>query len=191
MAQGGSFPGTRIRGAANMAAIISLMTFVEEMDSFSDGGPTYLNRQTGEFLSLTMDELQMAEALDDDGDDDHDDEIEEEGSEDESPSDSMLESDAERQIRIRNVLLSDDWLQLPSQYEIHEYEIIRAFCEAVTDRMLRADLLDAIHGSGAFSRFKGMLGRRNMLDKWYAYRQQAFCEIARDWLESHEISFTD
>lgn len=163
-----------------MVAVVSVTKFVQEMDAFGEEVKTYLNRETGEFLSVTNDELRLAESLDD-----------EDGDEDESLACSTLDCDEEMLAKIRELKSSDDWVSLPSQYEINEYEIMRSFCESVTDNLLRADLLDAIHGSGAFSRFKGMMGRRNLLDKWYAYREQAFRAIARDWLESHEVLIAD
>jgi hypothetical protein len=53
----------------------------------------------------------------------------------------------------------------------------------------RDELLDAIHGAGAFRSFRSTIRRLGIEDEWFAFRQSAFEEIAKDWLEAHDISY--
>jgi len=86
-------------------------------------------------------------------------------------------------------LKSEDYIALPTKFDIHEYEIMKRFCLSIEDDMLRDDLLDAIQGSGAFRRFKNMIYRRGIQDAWYSYRRAALEEIAIEWLTEHGIAY--
>jgi hypothetical protein len=138
------------------------------MDFCSEENPVYLNRKTGQFAALTGDAIQAAE-------------------EDEEP-DSEWEQDIA--AKASEVLNSEDWLALPSQFEIHEWRIMEDFCYTVEDKTLREDLLDAIRGSGAFGRFKSMAQRHGVIDAWYSFRGAAFERIAVEWLEANEVPYT-
>jgi hypothetical protein len=57
----------------------------------------------------------------------------------------------------------------------------------VQSNKIREELLDAIHGAGAFRNFKATLRRRRIEDAWFAFRAQALREIAIDWCAENEI----
>ena len=154
-----------------MSAVISLKEFIGEMETLGEEMMVFLNRQTGEFVAVT-DELQGLV------------EQEDEGEEIDAP-----EWEMELLPKVREVMDSDDWLMLPSKFDIHEYAIMEDFCRSVADEMLRADLLDAIRGSGAFGRFKSIAQRHGLIDDWYRFRDQAFEQIAIDWLKANEIPY--
>ena len=82
-------------------------------------------------------------------------------------------------------------ITLPDAYEIHEYAIMERFCCAVQDEALRNELLDLIRGSGAFRRFKNFIDHKGIDKDWYAYRESALVETAREFLEEHKIPFID
>ena len=63
------------------------------------------------------------------------------------------------------------------------------FCRTTEDSSARDELLDAIHGSGAFRMFRRTVERLGLLDRWHSFRELAFESIARDWLESHGIPY--
>jgi len=92
---------------------------------------------------------------------------------------------------IRAALHSDEYVQLPDDYEIHEYTIIKDFCYEIQDEALRNELLELIRGKGAFRRFKGLIYSRDMEQQWYKFRATAFARIAKDFLEAHKIPFVD
>jgi hypothetical protein len=73
---------------------------------------------------------------------------------------------------------------LPDAFDIHEWAILRDFCAGVDDLDLRRRLLRAVHGRGAFRATKDVLHEHGLEDAWYAARERALEEIARDWLAS-------
>jgi hypothetical protein len=81
---------------------------------------------------------------------------------------------------------SQRYVQLPSQQDVHEWDIMRRFCDTVGDDLAER-LLRAIRGRGAFRRFKDELDRRGLLDRWFAFRRDALREIAIEWCSENDI----
>jgi hypothetical protein len=153
-----------------MPAIISLRTFVDEMDAMSDESQVYLNRHTGEFLHANEEMLTAAEGSDD------------------GKSPEWMRADLPT---VREAIESEDWLELPSRFDIDEYRIMRDFCGTLEDKTLAADLYETIGGKGTFGRFKGMLDRHGLLKDWFEFRQIALTAIAMSWLEVNGFKYTD
>lgn len=99
----------------------------------------------------------------------------------------MDEGDREK---LPDVEGSPDWIQLPTKFDIHEWEIMRDFCMTVEDGEKRDDLLDAIHGSGAFRMFRATAGRLGILDDWYRFRDETIERMAINWLEEAGINYS-
>jgi len=93
--------------------------------------------------------------------------------------------------RVRRITRSAHVLRLPDASDIHEWSIMEKFCVTVTDVRAREELLESIHGKGAFQRFREGLERFDIRDEWFAYRQTTLEQIARDWLDSHSIPYRD
>lgn len=91
--------------------------------------------------------------------------------------------------KVQEVLESEDYLALPSQWEINEYRIVERFCHAVAAEDHQEELLRAIRGRGAFRYFKDMLSRLGLWQVWQQYRDEALAEIAVGWLEEHGIPY--
>jgi len=89
----------------------------------------------------------------------------------------------------KDILESDDWIRLPSQFDVHEWEIMKRFCDTIEDETLREELLNAIHGSGAFRMFKDVLYRHGIEENWFSFKEEAFKEIAIQWCEENEIEY--
>jgi hypothetical protein len=53
----------------------------------------------------------------------------------------------------------------------------------------RDELLDAIHGAGAFRNFRSTARRLRIEEEWFSVRHSAFEGIALRWLQAHGISF--
>ena len=152
-----------------MSLSISLKAVVDELDVLSDDLFAYLNPQTGELITLSTEEISIVEA-------------------DES-LDAYPEWQQELIAKARTVLTSEEFLRLPTRYEIHEYAIMERFCEAVEEVELRGRLLDQIRGAGAFRRFKETIRRASLEEEWYQFRTAALEAIAIDWLEAHNIAY--
>ena len=127
-----------------MTLPVSLQAVIDEMDTFGDNFHPYINRQTGELVTLSSDDLCIVE----DGFD---------------PAD-YPEWQQEILQKTVEVLDSEAYAPLPGKFAIHEYAIMQRFCFAVEDFGLRRELQHQIHGAGAFRRFKDTLNRHNMLD---------------------------
>jgi hypothetical protein len=157
-----------------MAPIVSLQAVVDEMDVLSDETYAYLNTQTGELVTIRREEIAIVEDSDD--------------LEDAIAAYPAWQHDLIR--KTKEVLDSEDYLPLPSTFDIHEYAIIERFCYAIEDEEFSQDLLDQIRGRGAFRRFKDAIHRHGIADDWYHFRQAALEEIAMAWLEAQSIPYT-
>ena len=149
--------------------VVSLRDVVEEMVP-SEEWTAYLNRRTGELVTVTDEDQRLVE-------------------EDADPSD-LPDWQQESLSRARVALESEDFLALPDKVEIHEYSIMERFCLGVEDPEVRDALLRAIRGRGAFRWFKHVTHERGMAEAWYAFRQRALEEIAVEWLETNGVAYS-
>jgi hypothetical protein len=161
-----------------MKAIVSIKDVVNEMDGLSDEHSAFLNQYTGELVTLSMDELSIAE------------EDELSIAEENDNIDEYPEWQQEMIIKAKEVISSDDYLPLPNKFDINEYHIMEEFCRSVGNDKIRGILLDKIRGRGAFRRFKDAINMNGIEDEWYRFRQEELEKIAIDWLEVNEISYT-
>lgn len=156
---------------------VSLRAVVAEMDVLNEEWTAYVNRLTGELITVTDEDARAAE-------DEVDEEIDEEFDDDEFP-----DGETDELAKVREVLASEDFLALPSKFDIDEYGIMERFCEQVEDPGLRDELLRAIRGSGAFRRFKSLAQLRGAIDAWYTFRNGALEDIAAEWLDANGIPY--
>ena len=155
-----------------MSVSIKLKKLIDEMQCQMDEFTTYFNKKTGEFISVSDEEFRAAE----EGEDNENNfELEEEG------------------VKIAVDILenSDDYIELPSQYEIHEYTMIERFCLAVENDKDRNVLMIAIKGSGAFRRFEAMIQELGIEDDWFKFKDNEYQEIAIEWCNDNGIKFED
>lgn len=144
---------------------------MDGMDSQSDEMSSYLSKKTGKIVMISEHEFSTAE------------------------SEESLEdlSDWEREAveTARAILESNEYIALPSKWDIHEYRLMERFCLSREDEQISEMLYRAIKGRGAFGRFKSATHRFNITDEWYQYREDAFKRIAINWCEENEIEFVD
>jgi hypothetical protein len=158
------------REEADVSIVVLLQDVVDAMDEQSDELHAYLNKVTGELITVTTEALSAVE----------------EGEDwDEEPQwQQDVLADA------KQVFASDDFLPLPSEFDIHEYTIMEDFCDSIEKPRLRDEMLSRIRGSGAFRRFKDGIHFHGIQEDWYRFRQQALEAIAIEWLEDNGIAFT-
>jgi Uncharacterised protein family (UPF0158) len=152
-----------------MAVIVSLRDVVEQMDQWSDEATAYINRRTGELITLTHEELALAE--------------------DPEEAEDAPQWQKDLLPKAQEVLASEDFIPLPSKFEIHEWSIMERFTQSLTDATASDELDAAIHGRGAFRRFKDAVHRLGIADEWYRFREAALEEIAIEFLEEHGIAY--
>lgn len=75
------------------------------------------------------------------------------------------------------------YLFIPNEGSREAWEDMRDFAVDVEDEAVRDQLLDAIDGRGAFSRFKRILdGHDHLGARWFSYSAECRVGRARDWL---------
>ena len=89
----------------------------------------------------------------------------------------------------RRIVLTDRFLGLPTKAHIHDWEIMRDFSSSMPSEEIRQDLLDAIHGAGAFRHFQTRIRRHSVLEAWNAFHNEALSRIAIDWCKAHHIAW--
>jgi len=157
-----------------VSAIVQIRAVMEGID-LPEEMEAFLDPKTGEIQVMTDEDRW---ALEEGGDADED------GLE-------MPAWQRESIAKLREVLDSGRALALPAKFDFHEWEVMRQFAASVEDDEERMELLDAIHGSGAFRNFKAGIARLGVRERWFEYRDEALREMAREWLEENGIEYAE
>ncbi|MCG2591059.1 UPF0158 family protein [Rhodohalobacter sulfatireducens] len=157
-----------------MSLPVSLQSVINEMDMQNDMVQGYINRKTGELTVFTEEDEYALRRLDDG-----------------EPIEELPAWQQEIIPKLREIMESDDFIELPSQFEIHEYSIMEDFIYSLDEGPMKDDLLNAIRGRGAFRMFKDKIFDYNIRDDWFNYKNKALKKIAIDFLELNEIPFED
>lgn len=151
-----------------MSKVISLREIVSALEAASGECTSYLDPETGEIIVVTEEERALVE----------------DACWDETPA------QREMMPKIRAALEGDRWLELPDRFDIHEWSIMERFSRAQNIERIRSELLNAIHGAGAFRTFRSAIRRLGLEQSWYQFRDEALADIARGWLEEHKLQYT-
>jgi len=89
-----------------MAAPVSIKEVVDALDGAMDEMSSYVNRETGQVITVSHEDLHLAE---------------------EDPVPDMPDWQRDAVAEARSVLESDDWLELPKKVDIHEWQIMDNF----------------------------------------------------------------
>jgi hypothetical protein len=154
-----------------MALPVKLRAVVDQIEMAGDEMTAYINRKTGDLITLTDEDLSYAEEGDN----------------------SRLIPDWQRETvdQVKQVLADDEYIALPDSFEIHEYQIMEHFCYTIEDERVQNILLQAINGKGAFRHFKDKVYEEGINKNWRQFRDSAFKQIAVGFLENQGIAFTD
>ena len=157
-----------------MSGKVKLSEIIDGMEFQSDESYSYLNKKTCEVVTISDEEFHAAE---------------EDDSLDDYPEwqHQMIETARE----ILNDEGREKFIDLPSKYDIHEYDIMERFCISIEDNEISGYLYHAIKGSGAFRRFKDDIYRFGIEKDWYRYRDEAMKHIAIDWCDENGIEYID
>ena len=80
-------------------------------------------------------------------------------------------------------------IPLPTKQEVNDYQNMVNFTETIEDDKKRDWFENAIHGKGAFRRFRATLERFGMETEWYDYLEACHRELAIEWCEQHGIVY--
>jgi hypothetical protein len=149
-----------------MATTVSLKEVVDALEMAADEMASYVNRATGEVVTLSQEDLLLAE---------------------DDPGDDLPDWQREVVAEAKRILESDEWLELPTKFDIHEWKIMDDFGASLPAESQRTAIADAIHGRGAFRNFKSTIRRLGLEAAWFAYKTAALETIARDWLRRNDL----
>ena len=155
-----------------MGAVVNLEAVIDAMDLPGEW-EALIDPETGEIVTVSEDDRSVLDQEDD--------------CEDSELPDWQRDSIE----RIRKVLDSGRALALPGKFEIHEWDLMRRFARSVEDPDQNAELLEAIHGTGAFRLFRMTTYRLGLRDRWFEFRAEALREMAREWLEANGIEYVE
>jgi len=155
-----------------MSLPVKLKDIIDEMEIQSDAHSYYLNKNTGEIVMVTDEHLTVAE------------------DEEDISHYSAWEQEA-IQVAINVLESEEDYIPLPSQFDIHEYQIMEEFCLSLDDVKLKDKMYHSIKGSGAFRRFKDNIFEYGIEQNWFQYRRDAFKRIAINWCEENNIPYAE
>ncbi|RPI63253.1 MAG: hypothetical protein EHM48_02780 [Planctomycetaceae bacterium] len=149
--------------------IVKLSEIKNGLDSIGDEVKAYLDTQTGKVIVVMDDELSAAE------DGDELDELDD------------WQREAVEQAKAIQAGEGSRYLCLPDKFDINEWEMMESFALSVENEEHSDRLQDAIHGSGAFRRFKSCAHHLGLIDDWYKFRDNEYRQKALDWCEAHDI----
>jgi len=149
---------------------VKIQDIVDGMQIQSDMMHSYLNKETSQVVSVSEEELDYAE-----------DEL----------ADDIPDWQVESVELARAILYDDNFLPLPDKFEINEYHLMERFISSLDDREIAASLAQAIKGRGAFRRFKDKVYYFGLSDEWFAFRDEAYRDIAIRWCKDHNIDYVD
>ena len=158
---------------------VKLSEILFALETQTESSTAYVDRRTGEVIVIGEEEAFYVEE------------------EEEEIGDEEVDfiPDWQRPIieKAREIMNDDKgvFLPLPSQFDINEWEIMRNFALSLEDEKISSRLLDAIHGKGAFRRFRDQIRRFGIENDWYRYRDEALREIAIQWCKDHNIPYVE
>ena len=150
---------------------VKLSDIVDAMQMQSEEMFHYLNKKTGEIVLVSREEMDAAE----------NDEL----------ADEASQWQEEGIQTAQDILETDDYIPLPSQFDIHEYDMMEKFCLSIKDQEISNDLYRCIKGNGAFRRFKDKISQYGIEQDWYQHRDAAYREMAKEWCEENKIEFIE
>ncbi|CRK84798.1 hypothetical protein BN000_04848 [Neobacillus massiliamazoniensis] len=160
------------KGDQIMSIQVKLKDIIEEMEIQFEESRSLLNIITGEIVLVTSEDLRAAE--------------------DEKPFDHLPEWEQENRMIAMDVVENfENYIELPTIYEVNEYEIMENFCLTVSDQRKQESLLRAIKGKGAFRRFKDKIIDLELEEQWYSYRDEQFKQIAIEWCQENNVNYIE
>lgn len=87
----------------------------------------------------------------------------------------------------KRTVSTDRFRRLSTKFDVHEWGLMQDFPHSVASDKIREDLLNAVHGAGAFRNFKDTPRRYGIEPSWFTFRTEALKVIALDWCEEHHI----
>ncbi|HVE73243.1 MAG TPA: UPF0158 family protein [Thermoanaerobaculia bacterium] len=153
--------------SAGGPASVDLARLTDELESLFDGATVYVDRRTGDVVTLMDSDVGAIE----DGETD----FEPEGGDEILPL-------------FHEIVETTHWVAMPDKFEIDEWQIMSDFADAIPDR-IGDELARAIRGRGAFRMFRDAIYRHEIQDDWFEFKRKAMERIAIRALEAKDIPY--
>lgn len=147
---------------------VSLRDIVQALDLQSDELHSCLDPNTGEIITFNDEEISIVQR----------------GNWESAPAWMQ-----ELLPKIKRALEDDRILELPDRAHIDEWRMMQDFALDEEQCHCRSELESAVHGEGAFRRFRDTIRRLGVEDKWLRYREVEYERVAREWLEENKIPY--
>lgn len=152
---------------------VKLIDLTNDIEESHEEMSAYLDRETGEVVIFTDEDSRASE--------------EEDGVE--NAPEWQKES-----IELAGRVLADAtdrYLPLPTSFDAEEWSMMEKFTLTVTAEPARSVLESAIHGKGAFGRFKDAVHRYDLSKAWQALRDAEYRDLTIAWCEAHGVEFEE
>ena len=159
-----------------MGVVVELAKVIEAIE-FPEDWECFLDRNTGHVVAITEDDAPYIEGFGD-------------GDTDEVDLASLPQWQRDSILDVRRAMEAADLIPLPSKSDFHEWDVMRRFA-TLQPEPARGDLLDAIHGRGAFRAFRQVLEVLDLRDQWFEFRDGALKQFAIDWLNENALAYSE
>lgn len=155
-----------------MATRVKIEDIIDGLECQSDESHSFLDKRTGEVVSISDEEMQAAE--------------------DDEPIEDFPDWQQDL-VRIAKEIIDEtgNYIALPIKFDINEYRIMERFCLSIEDAEMSDTFYGLIKGRGAFGRFKNAIHEYDIADDWYKYRNDALKEVAIEWCQENDIEFDE
>lgn len=145
---------------------VSIEELVEALEFQDDRMSAFVDPESAEVILVSDEALDAAEA----------------------PRGVLMVDEAELKVA-QAVLATPGMLRLPSQFEVNEHNMMVRFAAERADATERDALQDALHGKGAFRRFKDLCYSLDLAQDWYAYRDAEYEALAVRWCDARGLAW--
>ncbi|MGM0589645.1 MAG: UPF0158 family protein [Bacteroidota bacterium] len=155
---------------------VKVSDIIGELEMLNDQTNAFLNKETGETVLIWDDFASY---------------LEEDNPDLDLAAEMMGVEDADMEPYYHAYNDHEPWIALPTSWDIHDYSIMQDFCWSIDDEEQQDQLLSAIRGRGAFRMFRDTVDRLGLLQDWYDFKNDAYRNIAINWLVANDISYID
>mgnify|MGYP001194431854 CR=1 FL=1 len=149
---------------------VKIEDILEAIESANDEGNYYYNKITGEIVYIDDETRRIAEDYNED---------------DLEGLPEWQRDDVEAAIDVEKNW--DNYISLPSKFDIDEYDIMVEFCYFLSNEKVSNQLLNVLNGKGAFRRFKDTAISLDVEKRWYDFKDESLRKIALSWCSDNEL----
>ena len=134
----------------------------------------YLNRENGELIPVSREQLRAAEEDGDRGD---------------SP-----EWEKARINLVREILADkkeEKYVAIPGMFVNHEHSVMENFCLSLNEAEIAKPLCSLILGKSARRRFNNSVHHFGVAEEWHAYRYKGMKRVVTDWCKANNIDYLE